>query len=634
MFFKNIHIRLKIVLLIIIFLFILIIGKVFYIQVISYDKLNNLATNLWSRNLPVEPERGKIYDTNGVVLADNETTSSLVLIPNQIKAKEEVVNKLSKILNISKKDMKAHVYKKTSIERVHPEGRRLPSDIANSIYDLHLDGVYLVKESKRYYPFDKLLSHTIGFTGIDNQGLSGLELQYDDYLTGEYGSIKYFSDAKGSKLKLSEVYTQPQNGMNLTLTINNDLQTVMESELDKALIKYNPDSALGIAMDPNTGEILAMSSRPNFSPTNYKDYSIKQINRNLPIWSTYEPGSTFKIITLSASLQEKTVDLYNDKFYDGGSVNVDGARIKCWKPGGHKEETFLQVVENSCNPGFVELGSRLGKEKLFKYIDLFGFGKKTGVDLNGEASGILFNIKNVGPVELATTSFGQGVSVTPIQQITAVSAAINGGKLYKPYIVKSINEPVTNQIIKQTNPTLVRKVISSETSKEVRKTLESVVTNGTGRTAFIDGYKVGGKTGTAQKVENGAYMVGNYIVSFIGFLPANDPKIVVYIAVDNAKGVSQYGGTIAAPIAKEILNASVDIMNIKKPSNAPDKNYNTGEKKYIIVPNVEGMQLDESKELLKDFEINYSGNGNKIIKQSPKGGERILEGSNIKLMLG
>lgn len=634
MFFKNIHIRLKIVLLIIILLFILIIGKVFYIQVISYDKLNNLATNLWSRNLPIEPERGKIYDTNGVVLADNETTSSLVLIPNQIKDKDEVVNKLSKILNVSKKDMEAHVYKKTSIERVHPEGRRLSSDIANSIYDLHLDGVYLVKESKRYYPFDKALSHTIGFTGIDNQGLSGLELQYDDYLTGEYGSIKYFSDAKGSKLKLSEVYTQPQNGMNLTLTINNELQTVMESELDKAVIKYNPDSALGIAMDPNTGEILAMSSRPNFSPTNYKDYSIEEINRNLPVWSTYEPGSTFKIITLAASLQEKTVDLYKDEFYDGGSVNVDGARIKCWKPGGHGHETFLQVVENSCNPGFVELGSRLGKEKLFSYIDKFGFGKKTGVDLNGEASGILFNLKNVGPVELATTAFGQGVSVTPMQQITAVSAAINGGNLYKPYIVKSINEPVTNQVIKQTQTTKVRNVISKKTSEEVRNALESVVTNGTGRTAFIDEYRVGGKTGTAQKVQNGSYMIGNYIVSFIGFLPANNPKIVVYIAVDNAKGTTQYGGTIAAPIAKDILNASIDILDIKKPTNASEKNYNVNEKKFIVVPNVEGIELDEAKKILKDFELNYSGTGNKIIKQSPQSGERILEGSNIKLMLG
>ena len=237
-------------------------------------------------------------------------------------------------------------------------------------------------------------------------------------------------------------------------------------------------------------------------------------------------------------------------------------------------QTYLQVVENSCNPGFVTLGQKLGKDKLFEYINKFGFGKKTGIDLNGEATGILFNLDKVGPVELATTSFGQGVSVTPIQQITAVSAAINGGYLYRPYIVKSINEPETNSIIFKNKPTLVRKTISNTTSKEVRSTLESVVTNGTGRNAFIDGYRVGGKTGTAQKVENGHYMIGNYITSFIGFMPANDPEIIVYIAIDNAKGITQYGGTVAAPIARNILKDSISILNIKKPNGASEKNYN------------------------------------------------------------
>ena len=385
-------------------------------------------------------------------------------------------------------------------------------------------------------------------------------------------------------------------------------------------------------MNPKTGEILAISSRPNFSASNYKNYTIEEINRNLPIWATYEPGSTFKIITLATALEEKLIDLEKDNFYDSGSVQVENARIKCWKHGGHGAQTLLNVVENSCNPGFVSMGQKIGKETLFKYIKSFGFGSLTGVDLNGESKGILFSLDRVGPVELATTSFGQGVSVTPIQQITAVSAAINGGTLYKPYIVKSINEPETNNVIKETKTEVVRKVISEETSQKVRYALESVVTNGTGRPAFIDGYRVGGKTGTAQKVKDGRYMVGNYIVSFIGFLPANDPEIVVYIAIDNAKGVTQYGGTVAAPIARRILMDSIEILDIKKPDGASEKKYNYLDKKYITIPNVIGMEIKEAIKLLKEFKVEYSGNGNTVTYQSPSAGDRIYEGETIRLL--
>lgn len=634
MFFKGIHRRIKIVLLVIILLFIIIIFKVFYIQVISYNKLNSLATSLWNRNLPIEANRGKILDTNGIVLADNLTTVSLVLIPNQIKNKEEVAESLAKILNVSYEEMYKHVSKKTSMERVHPEGRRLSYEIADKISNLKYDGVYLIKESKRIYPYDTLLSHTIGFVGIDNQGLSGLELTYNDYLTGEYGSIKYSSDAKGNKLELAESYEKPQDGMNLTLTINYELQASLERELDNAVSKYNPDQALGIAMNPKTGEILAISSRPNFSPSNYQNYTTEEINRNLPVWMTYEPGSTFKIITLATSLEENIVDLEKDMYYDSGGIQVENARIKCWKAGGHGAQTYLQVVENSCNPGFVTLGQKLGKEKLFEYINKFGFGTKTGVDLNGESTGILFNLEKVGPVELATTSFGQGVSVTPIQQITAVSAAINGGYLLKPYIVKSVNEPETNSVILENNKTIVRKVISDSTSEKVRFALESVVTNGTGRNAFIDGYRVGGKTGTAQKVENGRYMVGNYIVSFIGFLPANDPEIVVYIAIDHPKGITQYGGTVAAPIARSILLDAIDILNIEKPEGASEKNYNYLDRKYATVPDVVNLSLNDAMKNLKSFKVEYSGSGEKVVYQSPSKNERIYEGETVRLLLG
>mgnify|MGYP004456675591 CR=1 FL=1 len=633
MFFKNIHTRIKIIILVTIILFVIIIGKVFYIQVIDYKKLNKYATNLWSRNLPLAANRGIIYDRNGVELASNITTTSLILIPNQIKDKESTARKLSDILNVDYNDMYNHVSKKTSIERVHPEGRNLSYEIADKINELRLDGVYLVKEAKRYYPSDKLLSHTLGFVGIDNQGLSGLELIYNNYLTGSDGSIKYFSDAKGNSLSMTQVYEQPQSGVNMTLTINYDIQEALERELDNAYKKYNPDQALGIVMDPKTGEVLALSSYPNFSPSKYQEYTTEQINRNLPIWMTYEPGSTFKIITLAASLEEKTVDLENDHFFDSGSIKVGGATLHCWKHGGHGDETYLNVVENSCNPGFVNLGLKLGKDKLFNYIDLFGFGKKTGIDLNGEASGIIFDKDKIGDLELATTAFGQGVSVTPIQQITAVSAAINGGILYKPYIVKSLNEPETNSVILENTPKVVRKVISDDTSQKVRYALESVVARGTGHNAYIAGYRVGGKTGTAQKVKDGVYMSGNYITSFIGFMPADDPQVIVYIAVDNAKGITQFGGTIAAPIAKSVLESCISILNIEKRENEIEREYMYLDKQYAQVPNVVGMSIKEALTYLKKFKVEYSGSGEVITYQSINPNEYVYEGETIRLLL-
>ena len=262
-----------------------------------------------------------------------------------------------------------------------------------------------------------MLSHVLGYVGIDNQGLSGIELQYDSYLTGENGAIKYFSDAKGNKLELTDLYIEPQDGMDLQLTIDINIQKSIERELDNVVDMFNPDMALAVVMDPNTGEILAMSSRPNYDPNNYQDYTTEELSRNLPIWASYEPGSTQKIVTTAAAVEEGVIDLFKDEFTDTGSVQVDTARIKCWKAGGHGHQTFLQVLQNSCNPGFVKMGQLLGKERLFSYLDLFGFGSKTGIDLNGEGEGIIFPLDQVGNIELATTAFGQGISVTPIHLV-------------------------------------------------------------------------------------------------------------------------------------------------------------------------------------------------------------------------
>lgn len=619
--------------LIIFFILLIIALRVFYIQVIDYKKLNKYANSLWNRNLPIEGNRGIIYDNSGNIIVDNITTTSLIIIPNQVKDKSKTATLLANILGVSYNEMYNHVNKKSSIERVHPEGRRLDFKIADRISELNLPGIYLVKETKRNYPYNNLLAQSVGFVGIDNQGLSGLELMYDKYLTGEYGAIKYYADAKGNKLSLSENYEQPQDGMNLTLTINLKLQEALERELDNALLAYNPDQAWGIAVNPNNGEILAIASRPTFSPEKHADSTTEIINRNLPIWATYEPGSTFKIITLAASLEEKIVDLENDYFNDSGSIKVADATLHCWKHGGHGQQTYLEVVENSCNPGFVNLGLKLGTEKLNSYIKNFGFGVKTGVDLNGEASGILFNPNTMSILNTATTAFGQGVSVTAIQQVMAVSAAINGGTLYKPYIVKSINEPETNAVILKNTPQVVKKVISKETSDKVRYALESVVAKGTGRNAYIEGFRVGGKTGTAQKAVNGSYLVNNYIVSFIGFMPADDPQVVIYIAVDNPKGVTQYGGTVAAPLVRNVMLSAIDIFDLSPRSDYLTKEYNWYDIKYASVPDVTNMSLTEARKKLKSFKIEVKGTGDKIIYQSPSAGLSLQEGSTIMLYL-
>lgn len=633
MFLKKIDTKIRVLFLIFVLLFFLVVFKVFYIQVFDYKKLSNLAKDLWSRDLPVEASRGLILDRNGVVLADNLTTTSLVLIPNQIKDKKDVAKKLADILKVEYKEMYAHVSKQTSIERVHPEGRRLSYEIADKISALNLDGVYLVKEAKRYYPYGNLLSHVLGYVGIDNQGLSGLELEYDKYLTGEPGAIKYFSDAKGNRLNLSDIYVAPQDGLNIQLTIDIDIQKSLERELDNVVDMFSPEMALAVVMNPKTGEILGMSSRPNFDPNNYQNYSTEQLSRNLPIWASYEPGSTFKIITTSAVVEEGLIDLDNDEFFDSGSVQVDTARIKCWKAGGHGHQTFLQVLQNSCNPGFVKMGQLLGKEKLFSYLDLFGFGSKTGIDLNGEGQGIIFNLDQVGNVELATTAFGQGVSVTPIQQVTAVSAVLNGGYLYQPYVVKNIMEKETGNVIQETEKKVVRKTISKKTSKIMRRALESVVAKGGGKAAYIEGYRIGGKTGTAQKVKDGKYLVNNYIMSFVGIVPSNDPEAVLYIAIDNPKNTAMLSSYTTTPVARRILLDIISALKIEKQEGEMAKDLEWNDKITYKVPNVVGLDVKSAKKKLENFTVEYSGSGDIVTVQSPVAGEKLEDGGTVRLLL-
>jgi len=618
-------------------LFLIIDVRLGYVQFFVGNKLTALAKDSWSRDIPFEPERGKILDRNDVVLATNQSAPTVLVVPRQIENPAEAAEKLAAVLNMSKEKAYKKITQNESKVYINPEGRKISHEKANEVRDLGLKGVYIAEDSKRHYPFGSYLSHVLGFAGIDNQGLTGLEKSYDEQLKGEKGSVQFYSDAKGRRMPdIADDYTPPKDGLDLRLTIDTRIQSLIERELDNAEAQYNPDGIIAIAMDPNNGEILGMSSRPDFDPANFRNVPQEVYNRNLPVWSTYEPGSTFKIITLAASLEEGKVDLEKENFNDPGFVKVGGATLKCWKRGGHGHQTFLEVVQNSCNPGFVELGNRLGKDTLFKYVKDFGFGQKTGIDLQGEGTGILFKPENVGPVELATTAFGQGVAVTPIQQVAAVAAAVNGGTLYTPYVAKEWVDPISGKVVERNEPVAKRQVISEETSEKVRYALENVVAKGSGGGAYVDGYRVGGKTGTAQKSKKGGgYLQNNHIVSFIGFAPADDPEIVVYIAVDNPKGTVQFGGVVAAPIVGNIMRESLPLLGIEKRDNQIEKEVRLWtDKKYLDVPNVIGLTKQELQQQLMNIKLDISGEGNVVVDQSPKAGERVQEGTTLRIHLG
>jgi stage V sporulation protein D (sporulation-specific penicillin-binding protein) len=626
--------RLTLVLLVGFLIFLVIDVRLGYVQFVIGKMLTEKAKDSWSRNIPFEPERGEILDRNGVKLAENVSAPSVLVVPRQIENPSETAEKLAAVLNTSKEKIYKLVTKKASTAWIHPEGRKITHEKAKEIRALGLKGVYIAEDSKRHYPFGSYLSHVLGFAGIDNQGLMGLELYYDKELRGQKGYVKFYSDAKGKRMPdIADDYTPPVDGLNLQLTIDSRIQTIIERELDIAEAKYNPDGIIAIAMNPNNGEILAMASRPTFDPANFRNVSQEIYNRNLPVWSTYEPGSTFKIITLAAALEEKKVDLLRDHFYDPGAVEVGGARLRCWKKGGHGHQSFLEVVQNSCNPGFVELGQRLGKERLFHYIRAFGFGEKTGIDLQGEGKGILFNIDRVGPVEQATTAFGQGVSVTPIQQVTAVSAAVNGGILYQPYIAKEWIDPATGEVVSRKTPVAKRRVISEETSKQIRFALESVVAQGTGKGAFVDGYRVGGKTGTAQKAQDGRYLQNNHIVSFIGFAPSDNPQIVVYLAVDNPKGTVQFGGIVAAPIVRNMMEDSLRTLGVQPRKNQIEKKTSWLDQPLVKVPDLVGLSKKELKQQLYNLKLDVSGQGEYVVAQAPEAGVKVKEGSTIRVYL-
>jgi stage V sporulation protein D (sporulation-specific penicillin-binding protein) len=502
--------RRLIIFIILIFIFgIVLVIRLGYVMFFLTNKIAPMAYDQWTRDVPIEGKRGDIYDRNGKLIVGNSLSPSVAVIKRQIKDKDYVVKQLSSILDCDERLILKHIEKNVSVELIKPEGRRISKEQAERIVNLNMDGVYVVGDTKRYYPYRDSLSHVLGFTGIDNQGICGIEYIYDDYLKGQNGNLSIYTDAKGHLMPdMVSYYNEASKGFDIYLTIDIDIQLIIENIIDEAVRQYSPEEMTILVEEPNTGEILAMASYPSFDPANWRNYPQEIYNRNLAIWKSFEPGSTFKIVTFSAGLEEGSFKL-NDTFFDPGFRMVGGARIKDWKAGGHGTQTFKEVLQNSCNPGFMEIGFRLGKAKLFNYIHSYGFGEKSGIDLLGEAKGIVFKDSNIGPVELATSSFGQGNSSTPIQLTNAMSASINGGNLLTPYVLKKIVNELGDVVLENT-PVVKRRVISENTSALMRHSLECVSALGTGRNAYVDGYRVGGKTGTAQKVgSNGTYMQGN-----------------------------------------------------------------------------------------------------------------------------
>ncbi|KXG78486.1 Stage V sporulation protein D [Fervidicola ferrireducens] len=617
---KTVKKRLVFLLLICFALNIALMGRVFYIQFVRGDELRSKAKEQWTRDSPVEPKRGTIYDRNMNPLAISASVKSVMASPPDIEDVEKTASLLSPALNIDKEVLiktleEAKKKKKGSIFIK----RKITDEEAEAVRKLNLKGIYFTEESKRFYPEKNLASHVLGFTGIDSQGLEGVELIYDKYLRGIPGRIISEKDALSRELPFGlEKYIPPEEGLNLVLTIDKVIQHIAERELEKALAENNAKKGTIIVMDPNTGEILALANKPDYDPNNYKNYP-SSIWRNSAVSDVYEPGSTFKIVTAAAALEEGVVSP-DDKFYDPGYVVVSGVRIKCWRAGGHGSQTFAQVVQNSCNPGFVEVASRLGKEKFIKYIKGFGFGETTGIDLPGEARGI-FNPDKVGPVELATISFGQGISVTPIQLITAVAAVANDGKMTAPHVTKALVDKEGN-VVQEFKPRVIRQVISEDTARELKSLLESVVENGTGGRAKIEGYKVAGKTGTAEK-----YADGKYVASFVGFAPADDPQFVVLVIIDEPSTGIYYGGQIAAPIFQKVM---ADILKYKgvKPQLSDSE-----PKEAVKVPDVRNLYVEDARQVLMKHKLSVrvEGQGLVVYEQVPAPDSEVPVGSTVLL---
>ncbi len=621
--------------------FFLLLLRLAYLQFAMGSELQLKAEQLRMREVPIAAKRGTIYDRNLRKLAISISADSVYALPPEVNYSgkaEEIARTLAPLLEIPEEKLLEKITAPRSFEWIK---RKVDFEKAQKIRQLDLPGIKVVEESQRFYPKDTLAAHVLGFAGIDNQGLEGIEITRDADLKGVPGNIVVEYDAKGRELPQAvHKYNPPVDGYSLVLTIDETIQYFAERELDKIMSgPSKPKGATIIIMQPKTGEILALANRPGYDSNNYGQFD-PQTWRNSAVSNTYEPGSTFKIITTAAALEEGVVTP-DDRFYDPGYYEVGGHRIKCWRSyNPHGSQTFREVMQNSCNPGFVEVGLNMeNKEKgvFYKYIRAFGFGTKTGIDLPGEAVGIMINEKDLKTINIATISIGQGIAVTPIQLITAVSAVANGGTLMEPQIVREVIDS-DNNVVKSFKPKAIRRVISEETAEIERDLLESVVSQGTGRNAYIPGYRVGGKTGTAQKAGPGGYQQGKYVASFIGMAPINDPEIVALVIIDEPQGYPYQGGQVAAPVFKAVVEDTLRYLGIvSQYTYEEEKNQGIKvEPKLISVPEVVNLSPEEAVKVLKveGLKAEVKGEGKVVTSQTPAGMAKVETGTKVILNLG
>lgn len=628
-------------------LFLLII-RVFYIQVFMSDFLQDKAYEQQTRDRLIKAVRGDIVDRNFEVLASTETVVSISVINAQIKDMDLVVKTLSDKLALDYDYVLKKSEKKVALERI---ATKVSKEIGDEIRQLKISGIVIDEDVKRVYPYNNLASQVIGFVGKDNQGIIGLEAKYDEYLRGEQGKILTETDGKGMKMPGGGEYrVEPQNGYNLVTSIDYTLQEYTEQTLENALLQTQAKRGAIILMDPNNGEILAMANKPDFDlndPFTINDENLASIWdslsseeqnnnlnkmwRNFSINDTYEPGSTFKIFTSAAGFEENKLS-FESRFNCTGSVNVAGVNIRCWRsPRSHGSENFLEGIQNSCNPVFIKIAEDIGVDAFYKNILNFGFNQKTGIDLSGEASGILHKIDNVGPVELATMSFGQSFQVTPLQMLKGAAILVNGGYNITPHFGTKIIDDDFN-IIYEYDTKNNERIISEETSNKIKEALELVVYSGTGNKTYIPGLRVGGKTATSEKLPRGN---GKYIASFLAFAPADDPKVVALVLIDEPVG-AYYGGQVAGPIMKEVLENALPYLKIEPIYR--DEELKLEEVMNVVVPDLKGKTLLEAKKISEELGFIIETESQKdienkmiIIEQFPAPEEIINRGEEIIL---
>ena len=614
--------RLTILFYVALLLMLVIAGRLAQLMFFNAEDLQDKAENQWTRELAVAPKRGSILDRNGEILATSATAESVLLHPKDITDAGEVASLLAPILEMEEQKIFDLANDKTKVEVWLK--RQITSEQAEQIRQLNLSGVDFFTDTKRYYPSGEFMSQVLGYTSSDGDGQEGLEKYYNKYLAGYAGSILAQVDANGRTIAGSEqTYIDPQPGLNLVLTTDAFIQSFLESAAREALEVNQAKSVCAIVMNPKNGDILGMVNYPEADLNNLDRSDLQalaDLSRNTAIVDAYEPGSTFKIITTAAALDSGVVTT-EDHFNCPGYKIVDGEKIKCWRSyNPHGDQTLAQAVENSCNPAFMEMALRMGTDKFYEYIYNFGFGSNTGVDYSADGAGIIRAAKYVKNVDLARIGFGQSIAVTPLQLSAAICATINGGYLYTPRLASHLQDDEGN-IVKTFESQMVRQVISEETSAKMRTILEGVVANGGGKNGQIEGYRVGGKTGTAQMYENGVIVQGKNISSFVGFAPADDPQYMVLFIVREPGVPVTFGSVVAAPFAKEVLEKCLKYGGVEPTEPVED---------LVETPDFVGKTTEEAAAAAQEAELSLQTNGTgKIAAQSPAAGTKVKKGSEI-----